>query len=125
MFLLFVHVFHSVNCPPGTSGATNGTSPACFPCPMGTYQPGEGKTSCLPCPAGFNSRRTGLEDLTSCKGKLLYSDMQCFTGQWLRIKTNSTYRPECRDTSGTFACGPHENSKSFRMAAGQTIEKMN
>ncbi|XP_068696500.1 uncharacterized protein [Montipora foliosa] len=33
---------------------------------MGTYQPGEGKTSCLPCPTGFNSRRTGLEDLTSC-----------------------------------------------------------
>ena len=92
---------------------------------MGTYQPGEGKTSCLPCPTGFNSRRTGLEDLNSCKGKLLYSNTQCFTGQWLKIKTNSTYRPECRDTSGTFMRGPHEYSKSFRMAAGQTIQKMN
>ncbi|KAL9950574.1 hypothetical protein ACROYT_G043090 [Oculina patagonica] len=65
--VLYENNFVCVNCPPGTRGAINGTSPACFPCPEGTYQPEQGQTSCVPCPVGSNSRRTGLEYLSSCK----------------------------------------------------------
>ena len=66
-FLFFSCV--SVNCPPGTRGARKGTSPACLPCPAGTYQPDQGQTSCVPCPAGSSSDRKGLENLSSCKGE--------------------------------------------------------
>lgn len=79
---LFFHLPVAVNCPPGTRGAINRTSPACLPCREETYQPNQGQTSCLPCPAGSSSRRKGLENLSSCKGETSL----CFCLNWLYLK---------------------------------------
>ena len=65
----FIFSLSIVHCPPGTHGGINGTSSACFPCQVATYQPDQGQTSCIPCPTGSNSLRTGLETLSSCKGE--------------------------------------------------------
>ena len=40
----------------------------CFPCPLGTYQPDEGKISCYKCPHGADTLSTAATNITDCEG---------------------------------------------------------
>ena len=68
-------------------------------------------------------------------GKQSDKKVACVAGDFVKIRACRSHENEgkirawphcsqCRDTSGTFMCGPRENSKSIRMPDGQTIEKM-
>ena len=41
----------------------------CYPCPLGTYQPEEGKNSCYKCPHGADTLTTAATNITDCEGK--------------------------------------------------------
>ena len=56
-----------MQCAPGTY-SDNGVEP-CLPCPVGTYQPGSGKTSCLPCPGQESTHGTGASSDAFCGGE--------------------------------------------------------
>jgi len=53
-----------VQCSPGTFDNMKGQ---CSLCPIGTYQPGYGKTSCLPCGLNHLTKQIGTPDFCQCQ----------------------------------------------------------
>ncbi|KAL1774047.1 signal peptide, CUB and EGF-like domain-containing protein 2 isoform X5 [Sigmodon hispidus] len=81
-------------CQPGEYSA-DGFAP-CQLCPLGTFQPDEGRTSCLPCGGGLPTKHLGATSFEDCETRV-----QCSPGHFYNTTTHrcircplGTYQPE-------------------------------
>ena len=42
----------------------------CYPCPIGTYQPDDGKSACIKCPQGADTMTSASTNSSYCESKI-------------------------------------------------------
>ena len=49
----------------------------CYPCPIGTYQPDDGKSACIKCPQGADTMTSASTNSSYCESKINILSSTC------------------------------------------------